>query len=210
MMKDDRDEWPGLSRSDLDLDENPVLQFKYWLQEAQLADISADAMTLATVDPDNRPSQRMVLLKHFDGAGFVFYTNLESRKASDIARNAAVSLHFAWLELQRQVIINGRAEKLSAAEAWNYFSTRPLDSQLATWASRQSQPVPSREYLERQFLAMKEKFSGGPVPLPSFWGGFRVRPETIEFWQGRQHRLHDRFQYRRLTEDGWIIERLSP
>lgn len=205
----DDDARPGLSRDGLDT--SPLRQFKYWLEEAQLAGIAeANAMTLATVGRDGRPSQRMVLLKHLDEDGFVFYTNLESRKASDIAGNPAVSLHFAWLALQRQVIIGGRVEKLSTEESFRYFNSRPRDSQLAAWASRQSQPIASRAELERQFEEMKEKFAEGEIPLPAFWGGYRVRPDSIEFWQGRQHRLHDRFLYRRAAEQDWTIERLSP
>lgn len=199
----------GLSRDDLD--ENPILQFANWLQEAELAGMpDANAMSLATVAADGRPSQRIVLLKQFDETGFVFYTNLGSRKAREIGGNPQVSLHFAWLSLHRQVIISGRAEKLSAMEAFRYFSTRPQDSQLAAWASQQSRPISSRQLLEQQFLQMKEKFSKGEIPLPSFWGGYRVRPDSIEFWQGRQHRLHDRFLYRQSAPEVWTIERLSP
>jgi pyridoxamine 5'-phosphate oxidase len=168
-------------------------------------------MTLATVSTEQRPSQRVVLLKQFDDSGFVFYTNLESRKAHEIATNPNVSLHFAWLTLNRQLIIGGQAEKLSVTEALAYFITRPKNSQIGAWASRQSRPISSRQLLEQQFNVMKEKFSKGEIPLPSFWGGYRVRPETFEFWQSRPHRLHDRFLYRRhTTEQSWLIERLSP
>jgi pyridoxamine 5'-phosphate oxidase len=206
----DGSELPGLSRSDLD--DNPILQFANWLQEAQwFGVVEANAMTLATATPDGRPSQRMVLLKNFDDSGFVFYTNLESRKAREIAANPQVSLHFAWLPLYRQVIISGSVEKLPMAEAYRYFSTRPRDSQLAAWASQQSRPIASQAQLERQFQEMKRKFSDEEkIPLPSFWGGYRVRPDSVEFWQGRQHRLHDRFVYRREAEVSWTIERLSP
>ncbi|HEX5056822.1 MAG TPA: pyridoxamine 5'-phosphate oxidase [Gammaproteobacteria bacterium] len=201
--------WPGLSRDELAA--NPVTQFAYWLDEARLAGIvDANAMTLATAGADGSPSQRMVLLKDFDETGFVFYTNLESRKAREIAGNPQVSLHFGWLPLQRQVIVGGRTEKLSTAEAFRYFSSRPRASRLAAWASRQSRPVISREQLERQFEEVKQRFGEGEIPLPSFWGGYRVRPHSIEFWQGRQHRLHDRFVYRRGAEEAWAIERLSP
>lgn len=206
-----QDEAPrqGLSRDELD--DDPLRQFGDWLLEARMADIvEANAMTLATVGADGRPSQRMVLLKHFDDSGFVFYTNMESRKALEMAGNPRVSLHFAWLALQRQVIVGGRAEKLSAAESFRYFSTRSRDSRLAAWASQQSRPISSRELLERRFQEMKERFGEGEIPLPSFWGGYRVRPDSLEFWQGRQHRLHDRFLYRRAAEEGWTIERLSP
>jgi pyridoxamine 5'-phosphate oxidase len=199
----------GLSRDELD--QNPMLQFTNWLDEARLAGIvEANAMTLATVGTDGRPSQRMVLLKDHDATGFVFYTNLESRKAREIAGNPEVSLHFGWLALQRQVIVCGRTERLSTAEAFRYFSSRSRDSRLAAWASRQSRPLASRELLERKFEEMKQRFAEGEIPLPSFWGGYRVRPHSIEFWQGRQHRLHDRFRYRLEAARTWTIERLSP
>jgi pyridoxamine 5'-phosphate oxidase len=200
---------PGLSRSDLHAD--PVQQFTDWVCTAQQAGIvDANAMTLATVDALGIPSQRMVLLKHFDEEGFIFYTNLESRKAREIAGNPQVSLHFAWLELHRQVILNGQAKKLSAAESFSYFNTRPRDSRLAAWASRQSQPISSRDVLEEQFQQVRARFSEDEIPLPSFWGGYRVVPNSIEFWQGRQHRLHDRFLYRQSAREIWTIERISP
>lgn len=196
---------PGLSRRDLD--ENPFRQFDSWLKDTGIAD--EIPMTLSTVSAGGQPSQRVVLLKQFDESGFVFYTNLESRKAREIAANPQVSLHFAWLAQGRQVSIEGKAEKLSIIEAERYFTTRPRNSRLAAWASRQSQPVPSRQLLEQQFRHMEEKFAGGEIPLPPFWGGFRVVPASMEFWQARRHRLHDRFRYRRAAQ-GWDIERLSP
>lgn len=209
VIAQDTDDRRGLSRAGLD--KNPVRQFSGWLQQAERGGIAdANAMALATVAADGRPSQRIVLLKHFDEAGFVFYTNLGSRKAREIDGNPQVSLHFSWLSLHRQVIISGRAEKLSAMEAFRYFSARPRESQLAAWASQQSRPISSRQLLEQQFLQMKEKFSRGEIPLPSFWGGYRVRPDSIEFWQGREHRLHDRFLYRHEADESWAIERLSP
>lgn len=201
--------YQGLSREDLD--DNPLKQFETWMQQACDAEVlDATAMTLATVSSNGRPSQRIVLLKHSDQRGFVFYTNLESRKAHEIAANPNVSLHFAWLQLSRQVIIAGTAEKLGTAEALRYFLTRPYFSQLAAWASQQSHPVSSRALLEEQFERMKHKYSEGKVPLPSFWGGYRVKPEAYEFWQGREHRLHDRFEYRRDDNGTWQIQRLAP
>lgn len=205
------DETPPRGLTRRELDNNPVVQFAQWLREATEAGIpEVNAMTLATA-AQGRPSQRMVLLKHFDSTGFVFYTNLQSRKAREIDGNPEVGLHFAWLALHRQVIISGRAERLTPVEAFEYFSTRPRDSRLAAWASRQSRPIASRELLERQFLEMQDKFpEAEEIPLPSFWGGYRVRPDSFEFWQGRQHRLHDRFLYRLEEAGSWSIERLSP
>jgi pyridoxamine 5'-phosphate oxidase len=151
----------------------------------------------------------MVLLKQFDHRGFVFYTNLESRKAMDIKQNSRVSLHFPWLQLDRQVIVGGRAEPLPRAEVLKYFLSRPVESQLGAWASKQSAVISSRQVLEQQFSDIKEKFSTGEIPLPDFWGGYRVVPDEIEFWQGGENRLHDRFSFER-DKDGWSINRLSP
>ena len=167
------------------------------------------AMSVATVDSSGKPWQRMVLLKEFDQRGFVFYTNLGSRKAKDIEGNPQVSLHFPWLQLDRQVIVGGRAERLSTVDVMKYFLSRPKGSQLAAWASKQSSRINSRQALETQFAQVKEKFSKGEIPLPDFWGGFRVVPEEIEFWQGGEQRLHDRFSYG-LDNGDWEISRLSP
>jgi pyridoxamine 5'-phosphate oxidase len=167
-------------------------------------------MSIATVSADGQPSQRIVLLKGCDERGFVFYTNQESRKAQEIAGNNKVSLHFAWLELDRQVKICGTAEKVSAKESLKYFLSRPKESQLAAWASEQSRPVSSRQLLEQQFARMKQKFHEGEIPLPSFWGGYRVKPHQIEFWQGGAMRLHDRFQFTLQPDGGWEVRRLAP
>jgi pyridoxamine 5'-phosphate oxidase len=200
---------PGLSRRDLRSD--PLCQFEEWLCQAEQAGVAdANAMTLATVSVSGRPSQRQVLLKHFDARGFTFYTNLHSRKAIEIGGNPQVSMHFAWLVLNRQVIVNGWAEKLSPAEAGRYFISRPRNSRLAAWASQQSQPVASRQVLEQQFHAAERTFARACVPLPPYWGGYRIVPDCIEFWQGRKDRLHDRFLYQRVGEGIWTIERLSP
>lgn len=198
----------GLQREDLA--DDPFAQFGGWLQQAVDAELKdPTAMTVATVNAQGQPSQRIVLLKHVDEGGFVFYTNYESHKAQDIEVNPLVSLHFPWHPLERQVKICGRAEKVSAAQSLKYFTSRPEESQLAAWASAQSRPVSSRQILMQQFNAMKEKFRQGHIPLPDFWGGYRVVPSSIEFWQGGANRLHDRFQYTR-TGEGWGIERLSP
>jgi pyridoxamine 5'-phosphate oxidase len=198
----------GLNREQLETE--PLLQFKKWMQQAvefQLTD--ATAMTLATVSISGQPSQRTVLLKQIDADGFIFFTNLNSKKAQDISENAKVSLHFSWLQLERQVKIQGVAEKLSSAKSLQYFLTRPRDSQLAAWSSTQSKVISSRHILEQKFSEMKHKFANGEIPLPTFWGGYKVQPSQLEFWQGRGKRLHDRFQYSRQSNH-WIIDRLAP
>jgi pyridoxamine 5'-phosphate oxidase len=167
-------------------------------------------MVLATVEDGRRPWQRMVLLKDFGHQGFVFYTNLESRKARAMAENPSVCLHFPWNALERQVIVGGAVERLSLPEVTRYFLSRPRESQLAAWASAQSRPLSARQVLEEKMQEMKNKFARGEVPLPSFWGGYRVVPSEIEFWQGGANRLHDRFLYRRQGDLSWTIERLSP
>ncbi len=199
----------GLHRKDLA--DNPIDQFHLWMAQAVEAEIpDPSAMTLATVDAQGQPSQRIVLLKGVNQQGFVFYTNFGSRKARDLAQNARTSLHFPWHCMERQVAVRGVAERLGTAESLKYFLTRPRDSQLAAWASRQSHPIGSRALLLQQFESMKAKFVSGEIPLPDFWGGFRVRPEAVEFWQGGGKRLHDRFLYIRRDDDSWQIERLAP
>ncbi len=198
----------GLNRSDLL--EHPIDQFELWMKQAIAAEITdATAMTIATVSKNGKPSQRTVLLKQLDKNGFVFFTNTESEKAKHIQTNPFVSLHFSWLSLERQIKIQGEAKKLPTTEALKYFLTRPKDSQLAAWASPQSKIISSRKMLEQKFAEIKHKFSKGEIPLPSFWGGYRIIPERIEFWQGRGQRLHDRFEYT-LTQNKWNIERLAP
>ncbi len=200
----------GLSRADLNND--PVLQFSAWFEQARKTEIAdPTAMVLATVGSGGRPSQRTVLLKYFDQQGFVFFTNFESRKAQEIKGNAQVSLLFVWLELERQVMINGVASKISVAESAKYFMSRPKESQMAAWVSSQSHPLTSKQILMQKFQEMKTKIGAGKVPLPSFWGGYRVEPVEIEFWQGGQNRLHDRFLYTKDTDiDSWTINRLAP
>jgi pyridoxamine 5'-phosphate oxidase len=199
----------GLRREDLDPD--PSAQFRRWLTEAMAAELpEPNAMVLATSD-GSRCSSRTVLLKAFDERGFVFFTNYGSRKARDIAAQDQVSLLFPWYAIERQVGILGRAERISAAESLAYFASRPRGSRLGAWVSAQSSVIDSRRMLEMQWQAMQRRFASGEIPLPSFWGGFRVRPLEIEFWQGRENRLHDRFRYLRAEEQvPWGIERLAP
>lgn len=200
----------GLSRADLESD--PVTQFSLWFDQARKTTISdPTAMVLATVDSGGQPSQRTVLLKYYDEKGFVFFTNFGSRKAAEIKENDKVSLLFVWLELERQVMINGRARKISTADSAKYFLTRPKESQLAAWVSSQSHKLSSRQMLLQKFQEMKSKIGEGKVPLPSFWGGYRVEPTEVEFWQGRKSRLHDRFLYTQASNpSSWSVERLSP
>ena len=198
----------GLSREELNT--NPVAQFSEWFSQAtELKVHEPNAMTLATVDDTGMPYQRTVLLKYFDGDGFVFFTNYSSRKARQIAHNPRVSLLFPWITLERQVIIQGHAEKISTAESLRYFASRPRESQIGAWVSNQSEVITSRKFLMQKLSEIREKFHHGEIPLPSFWGGYRIAPEAIEFWQGGPARLHDRFLYRQ-HEGNWNIERLSP
>ncbi len=206
-----RREYHSPPLSDENLAADPFKQFEIWYQEAAAAQlVEPNAMALATVSPDGHPTQRTVLLKLYDPSGFVFFTNYESRKAQHIAENANVSLLFQWLSLHRQVEINGRAEKVSAAVSLKYFATRPRGSQLGAWVSQQSSVITTRSLLETKLAELKRKFTGGEVPLPSFWGGFRVIPTRFEFWQGQPNRLHDRFEYRQPAPGSWQIQRLSP
>jgi pyridoxamine 5'-phosphate oxidase len=209
-LQDNRREYDYGKLTRESLLDNPFEQFRLWMDQALEAGIQdPTAMSVATVDSSGKPWQRMVLLKEFDQRGFVFYTNLGSRKAHEIEGNPQVSLHFPWLQLDRQVIVGGRAERLSTVDVMKYFLSRPKGSQLAAWASKQSSRINSRQALETQFAQVKEKFSKGEIPLPDFWGGYRVVPEEIEFWQGGEQRLHDRFSYG-LDDGDWDISRLSP
>jgi pyridoxamine 5'-phosphate oxidase len=194
-----------------DLKPDPIEQFNVWLEEACRAGvIEPTAMSLATGWSDGRLLVRTVLLKGLDARGFVFFTNLESRKARQISDNPKVSLLFPWLALERQVIVTGCARKIPVVEALKYFATRPRGSQLAAWASRQSSAISSRKVLEMEWERIKHKFGAGQIPLPSFWGGYRVSAQTIEFWQGGPDRLHDRFEYTHQTDGSWMIARLAP
>ena len=194
-----------------DLDDDPIVQFEEWFRYAcETVPMDPNAVVLSTVDSKMRPSSRTVLLKSFDEQGFVFYTNYESRKAEHIENNPSVSLLFFWSEAARQVKIRGTAEKLPAAESLKYFLSRPRGSQIGAWVSNQSSVITSRSLLEAKFQEIKQKFRDKEVPLPSFWGGYRVVPDEIEFWQGRANRLHDRFEYSKMPDGTWKIERLAP
>jgi pyridoxamine 5'-phosphate oxidase len=199
----------GLAEKDLARD--PFRQFDQWFQEAEAAKITEpNAMTLATATRDGRPSVRTVLLKGVDGRGFVFYTNYESRKGRELDGNPRVALLLPWIAIEHQVIVEGPVTRVSREESEAYFHSRPAGSQLSAWVSQQSSIISSRKVLEDAMKAVEKKYAGVPVPLPPHWGGFRVAPETVEFWQGRRNRLHDRLRYRREADGGWSIERLAP
>ena len=194
-----------------EVDSSPFKQFANWFEQAQQADlIEPNAMIVATVDAEGQPSTRTVLLKYFDEQGFVFFTNYTSQKAQDMAQNPKVALQFLWLDLERQIKILGTAEKISTAESMRYFLSRPKGSQIGAWVSRQSEIVSSKDLLKMQYEKLKQKFSQGEVPFPDFWGGYRIRPTKIEFWQGGENRLHDRIVYTQQAQDGWVISRLAP
>lgn len=193
------------------LTQNPMDLFNKWLQDAIAAELpDPNAMTVATVDANGQPSQRIVLLKDVSDDGFVFYTNLGSRKAQELKSNDKISLHFPWYFLERQVRVCGTAELLPRASVAKYFLSRPKSSQLGAWASQQSTPISTRQLLVSQFMQMKEKFAEGEIPLPDFWGGYLIKPHQIEFWQGGEHRLHDRFEYNKSQNGDWSTTRLMP
>jgi pyridoxamine 5'-phosphate oxidase len=199
----------GLLESDCD--SNPIVQFERWFKQAKAADLKEpNAMTLATVSAGGKPSARIVLLKEVSDRGFVFYTNYGSRKAQDCDSNSSVALTFLWAELERQVRVEGTARRITREESAKYFARRPRGSQLGAWISQQSRPAASRDLIEAKLNDIEAKFEGA-VPVPDFWGGYRVEHEVLEFWQGRPNRLHDRLVYtRRDDEDGWKLERLWP
>ncbi len=194
-----------------DLARDPFRQFEKWFQEAEAAKIhEPNAMTLATATREGHPSARTVLLKGLDGRGFVFYSNYDSRKGRDLSENPRASLLFPWLALERQVTVEGAIAKLTREESEAYFHSRPRASQLGAWVSQQSAIISGRAVLEDSLKALDKKYAGAEIPLPPNWGGYRVNPETVEFWQGRRSRLHDRLRYRREKSGDWIVERLSP
>ena len=204
---------PDRSLSVGDLQDDPIEQFRRWLREAEEAEVSLpNAMALATADARGRPSVRHVLLRSLDERGLVFYTNHDSRKGRELSENPRAALTILWKELNRQVSVTGGVDRVSREESEAYFRTRPREARIGAWASRQSQPLGSREELDRRFEELSERYPGEDVPLPPFWGGFRLEPDAIEFWQGRAFRLHDRFRYERdhSAANGWRLERLSP
>jgi|TARA_B100000446_G_scaffold187598_1_gene217322 pyridoxamine 5'-phosphate oxidase len=199
----------GLKRSDLKAD--PMEQFEDWLSIATKTPMTdPTAMSVATVGENGMPSLRTVLLKYFNEKGFVFFTNLDSRKARELKQNNKIALLFPWVHLERQVIVTGEVEFVSTAESMKYFLSRPKDSQIAALASHQSRPINSRAMLEEKFLQLKNQFKNGDISLPSFWGGVRIKPVQIEFWQGRANRLHDRFMYTKGDNGEWSVDRLAP
>lgn len=209
-VADLRREYSQGTLTESDVLSEPMAQFDVWLKQAIDAEINdPTAMVVATVDDEGQPSQRIVLLKGNDEEGFVFFTNLGSRKAQELKSNPKISLHFPWHILERQVIVYGEVEPLTAKENASYFLSRPKESQLAAWASEQSHPVSSRKLLMQTFEKMKEKFKKGEIPTPDFWGGYRVKPTKVEFWQGGEFRLHDRIMFTKQG-DGWDISRLAP
>ncbi len=206
-----RREYTFQGLSETDVNPNPFEQFKLWFDQALAARLpEPNAMTIATASLDGKPSARMVLLKDYDERGFVFYTNYDSQKGQHLRENPWGAIIFWWAELERQVRIEGRVEKVSEAESEAYFRSRPQGSQLGAWVSDQSQIIDSREVLEERLQQLKEKYENQEVPRPPHWGGFRVIPDKIEFWQGRPSRLHDRLLYQREENGTWTIQRLSP
>jgi pyridoxamine 5'-phosphate oxidase len=205
-----RHEYIGGGMRRANLDPNPINEFHHWFSAAIKAGIhDANAMTLATCD-GSKPSARVVLLKDFDDRGFVFFTNYHSEKGRQLDKNPNAALVMYWMEVERQIRIEGKVEKTSRQESEEYFHTRPFGAQIGAWASHQSEVIDARRVLDARLEEMKQRFADGTVPLPPHWGGYRLKPDRIEFWQGRPDRLHDRFRYVRQPDESWLIERLSP
>jgi len=206
-----RQEYSRAGLAEASLDPDPMRQFQQWLQQAVAAGLKEpNAMTLATVGPSGQPSARLVLLKAVDARGFTFFTNYRSRKGRELATNPWAALNFPWVDLERQVCVIGRVSKVDRVESEAYFKIRPRGARLGAWASRQSAVIPGRSVLEDKMKQLEAEYPGDDVPRPPHWGGYVLKPEQIEFWQGRPDRLHDRLRYTRLRNDRWKIERLSP
>lgn len=210
-IADLRREYLRAALTEEELHPDPIEQFRVWFSQALEAEVhEPNAMTLATATADGRPSARVVLLKGVDERGFIFFTDYRSQKARELSENPHAALVFYWMELERQVRVAGLAGRLPWAESEAYFRSRPLGSRLGAWASRQSEVIESREVLDERLREATERFIAEEVPLPPHWGGFVIAPESVEFWQGRPNRLHDRLRYRREPDGSWLIERLSP
>jgi pyridoxamine 5'-phosphate oxidase len=208
---DHRKDYARFTLREEDVDPDPIRQFAHWFDEVTRSTLpEPHAMTLATCTHDGRPSARIVLLRGVDERGFAFFTNYESRKARELDKNPWAALVFFWHDLERQVRVEGRVERVSADESDVYFHGRPASSRIGAWASPQSQVIPTREALEERFGDLENRFADGAIPRPSNWGGYRLIPDSVEFWQGRPSRLHDRLRYTRGQQDGWLIERLAP
>jgi pyridoxamine 5'-phosphate oxidase len=206
-----RRDYALMSLGEGDVDADPIVQFTHWFEQALAGEIAEpNAMTVATATRDGVPSARMVLLKGFDARGFVFYTNYESKKGRELAENPIAALVFHWVELHRQVRVVGAVERVSAEESDAYFQSRPRGSRLGAWVSHQSTVLTGRDELETRLAALTAQYGEGIIPLPPYWGGYRVIPSSVEFWQGRPSRLHDRLRYRRQPDGSWRIDRLSP
>lgn len=210
-IRDLREEYIKHELLESDVDKDPIEQFLKWFNEALKSEVKEpNAMVLSTVDTDNQPKSRIVLLKEFDNDGFVFYTNYQSDKGLEMLQNPRVALCFWWQELERQVRIEGEANKVSRAQTESYFNSRPRLSRLGAWASNQSEELDNRDELEARFQELDQQFTGENIPLPAYWGGYIIEPTAIEFWQGRKSRLHDRLRYDKVEDGQWKLKRRSP
>jgi len=210
-MHEQRKEHNRSSLLEEEVDPDPISQFVVWFDEASQSGVAeSNAMALATATPDGRPSARMVLLRGVDERGFAFFTNYESRKARELEANPYAALVFFWHELERQIRVEGRVERVAGSESDQYFQSRPIGARIGAWASPQSQVVPGREVLESRFGELESQYPEGEIPRPANWGGYRLIPDSIEFWQGRPNRLHDRLRYTKREQGGWLIERMAP